>query len=46
MITVSNLELRAGARLLMDDVDFRVQKGDKVGLYKADGKALLAKGKD
>ena len=37
MITVSNLELRAGARLLMDDVDFRVQKGDKVGLVGRNG---------
>ncbi|MCT1366854.1 ribosomal protection-like ABC-F family protein [uncultured Kocuria sp.] len=37
MITVSNLELRAGARLLMDEVNFRVNKGDKVGLVGRNG---------
>ncbi|KAA9394966.1 ABC-F family ATP-binding cassette domain-containing protein [Kocuria coralli] len=37
MITVSNLELRAGARLLMDEVNFRVQRGDKIGLVGRNG---------
>ena len=37
MITVSNLELRAGARLLLSDVDFRVAPGDKVGLVGRNG---------
>jgi enoyl-CoA hydratase len=32
MITVHQLEVRAGARLLMEDVTFRVAAGDKVGL--------------
>ncbi|GGH57317.1 ribosomal protection-like ABC-F family protein [Rothia aerolata] len=37
MITVSNLELRAGARLLMEDVNFRIDKGDKIGLVGRNG---------
>ncbi|WP_323961831.1 ATP-binding cassette domain-containing protein [Arthrobacter sp. JZ12] len=37
MITVSNLELRAGARLLMDQVSFRVDRGDKIGLVGRNG---------
>ena len=37
MITVQNLELRAGARLLMDEVNFRVDKGDKIGLVGRNG---------
>lgn len=37
MLTVSNLELRAGARLLMEDVNFRIDKGDKVGLVGRNG---------
>ena len=37
MINVSNLELRAGARLLMDEVSFRVDKGDKIGLVGRNG---------
>ncbi|WP_443094673.1 ABC-F family ATP-binding cassette domain-containing protein [Rothia koreensis] len=37
MITVSNLELRVGARLLMDEVNFRVNKGDKIGLVGRNG---------
>ena len=32
MITASQLEVRVGARLLMEDVSFRVGSGDKVGL--------------
>ncbi len=37
MITVHHLEVRAGARLLMDDVSFRVAAGDKVGLVGRNG---------
>ncbi|MCW1250266.1 ATP-binding cassette domain-containing protein [Acaricomes phytoseiuli] len=37
MISVQNLELRAGARLLMDEVSFRVDKGDKIGLVGRNG---------
>ena len=37
MITVTDLEVRAGARLLMRDVTFRVAAGDKVGLVGRNG---------
>jgi ATPase subunit of ABC transporter with duplicated ATPase domains len=37
LITVSNLELRAGARLLMESVSFRVDRGDKIGLVGRNG---------
>ena len=37
MINVSNLELRAGARLLMDEVNFRISTGDKIGLVGRNG---------
>ncbi len=37
MITVSNLELRVGARLLMDEVYFRIDAGDKIGLVGRNG---------
>ncbi|GAB3419637.1 ABC-F family ATP-binding cassette domain-containing protein [Flindersiella endophytica] len=37
MITASKLELRAGARLLLSDVSFRVAAGDKVGLVGRNG---------
>ncbi|MCG2622084.1 ATP-binding cassette domain-containing protein [Arthrobacter sp. I2-34] len=37
MISVNNLELRAGARLLMEAVNFRVDKGDKIGLVGRNG---------
>jgi len=37
LITVSNLEVRAGARLLMEGVSFRVATGDKVGLVGRNG---------
>ena len=37
MITASKVEVRAGARLLMEDVSFRVGKGDKVGLVGRNG---------
>lgn len=37
MISVSNIELRAGARLLMDEVSFRIDAGDKIGLVGRNG---------
>lgn len=37
MISVSNLEIRIGPRVLMSDVNFRVDKGDKVGLVGRNG---------
>jgi ATPase subunit of ABC transporter with duplicated ATPase domains len=37
MITAQKLEVRAGARLLMDDVSFRVAAGDKIGLVGRNG---------
>ncbi len=37
MITVHDLEVRAGARLLMEHVTFRVGSGDKVGLVGRNG---------
>ena len=37
MITATELEVRAGARLLMDDATFRVAAGDKVGLVGRNG---------
>ncbi|GAA1479370.1 ABC-F family ATP-binding cassette domain-containing protein [Nocardioides aestuarii] len=37
MITAQHLEVRAGARLLMADVSFRVAAGDKVGLVGRNG---------
>ena len=37
MITAHQLEVRAGARLLMGDVSFRVAAGDKVGLVGRNG---------
>ncbi len=37
MITANKLEVRAGARLLMEDVSFRVAAGDKVGLVGRNG---------
>ena len=37
MITTHHLEVRAGARLLMEDVSFRVGPGDKVGLVGRNG---------
>ncbi|WGW13716.1 ABC-F family ATP-binding cassette domain-containing protein [Saxibacter everestensis] len=37
MISVQDLELRAGARLLMGGVNFRVDKGDRVGLVGRNG---------
>src|SRR5829696_4609085 len=37
LITVSQLEVRAGARLLMDDVSFRIAAGDRIGLVGRNG---------
>ena len=37
MITAQNLEVRVGARLLMENVSFRVGPGDKVGLVGRNG---------
>ena len=37
MISAHHLEVRAGARLLMEDVSFRVAPGDKVGLVGRNG---------
>jgi ATPase subunit of ABC transporter with duplicated ATPase domains len=37
VITAHRIEVRAGARLLMQDVSFRVAKGDKVGLVGRNG---------
>ena len=37
MITVNDLELRAGARLLADRVSFQVAAGDKIGLVGRNG---------
>ncbi|MHB8340159.1 MAG: ABC-F family ATP-binding cassette domain-containing protein [Mycobacteriales bacterium] len=37
MITVEDLELRAGPRLLMEHVSFRVQPGDRLGLVGRNG---------
>ena len=45
MLAVHNLELRVGARLLMDGVSFRVDRGDKIGLVgrNGSGKTTLTK---
>src|SRR5438309_5886779 len=37
MLTATGLELRAGARLLLDSVTFRVSAGDRVGLVGRNG---------
>ena len=37
MLAVHDLELRVGARLLMDEVSFRVDRGDKIGLVGRNG---------
>ncbi|GAA3695426.1 ABC-F family ATP-binding cassette domain-containing protein [Zhihengliuella alba] len=37
MISVADLELRAGARLLMEGVSFRIDNGDKIGLVGRNG---------
>jgi ATPase subunit of ABC transporter with duplicated ATPase domains len=37
LLSVTDLELRVGARLLMSDVSFRVSPGDKIGLVGRNG---------
>ncbi|GHF09375.1 ABC-F family ATP-binding cassette domain-containing protein [Pseudolysinimonas yzui] len=37
MLAVHDLEIRVGARLLMEGVSFRVEKGDKIGLVGRNG---------
>jgi ATPase subunit of ABC transporter with duplicated ATPase domains len=37
VLAVHDLELRVGARVLMDEVNFRVDKGDKIGLVGRNG---------
>ncbi|NMA78132.1 MAG: ABC-F family ATP-binding cassette domain-containing protein, partial [Actinomycetales bacterium] len=37
MITVHDLAIRVGARLLMSDVSFQITPGDKVGLVGRNG---------
>ena len=37
MLTATSIELRAGARVLMDDVTFRIAPGDRVGLVGRNG---------
>ena len=37
MLQVENLQIRLGARVLLDEVSFRVDKGDKVGLVGRNG---------
>ncbi|EAR24357.1 ABC transporter, ATP-binding protein [marine actinobacterium PHSC20C1] len=37
MLAVHDLELRVGARMLMQGVDFRVDRGDKIGLVGRNG---------
>src|ERR1700727_940638 len=45
MITAQDLEVRAGARLLLDSVSFQVAAGDKIGLVGRNGagKTTLAR---
>ena len=37
MLAVNDLEIRVGARLLMSEVTFRVDRGDKIGLVGRNG---------
>ena len=37
MIAVTDLEIRIGARVLMSEVNFRVARGDKIGLVGRNG---------
>ena len=45
MIVASEIELRAGARLLLEDASFQVSAGDRIGLVGRNGagKTTLAK---
>ena len=45
MISAHELELRAGARLLLDSISFQVSAGDKIGLVGRNGagKTTLAR---
>jgi ATPase subunit of ABC transporter with duplicated ATPase domains len=45
LISVQNFEIRIGARTLMTDVNFRVQKGDKIGLVGRNGAGKTTMGK-
>src|ERR1700719_3297395 len=46
MIVATDIELRAGARLLLESASFQVSAGDRIGLVGRDGagKTPLAKG--
>ena len=37
MITASGIELRAGARILIESASFRIAKGDRIGLVGRNG---------
>ena len=37
MITATGIELRAGARMLIESASFRVAKGDRIGLVGRNG---------
>src|SRR5579875_3695728 len=37
MITATNLELRAGARILLEPIGLRIQRGDRIGLVGRNG---------
>lgn len=45
MISTASLELRAGARLLLSEVNIRINHGDRIGLVgrNGSGKSTLAK---
>jgi hypothetical protein len=44
MITVHNVELRAGARLLLSGISFTVSPGDRIGLVGRNGAGLSWRG--
>ncbi len=39
MISASGIELRAGARILIESATFRITKGDRIGLVGRNGAA-------
>ena len=41
MISASGIELRAGARILIENASFRVAKGDRIGLVGRNGAVML-----